>query len=106
MSTLQSLHPRGTGMAVQDIEHPARTRRSGYRYLFTAKHHGGDKRATMWLKEIDRNTEFSIFDVADFLEVADGRGWLFGVLPNDDGDLREVGTGEEKVAEFQPGREG
>jgi hypothetical protein len=86
-------------MAVQDAEHPTRTRRSQYRYLFTARHHGGDKSAAMWLHEIDRDSEFAIFDVADFQEVADSRGWLYGVLQDGD-DLREIGTCDEQVAEF------
>ena len=92
-------------MALQDAEHPTRTGRSEYRYLFTARHHGGDKSAAMWRTEIARDTEFSIFDVADFREVVDSRGWLYGVLPDGD-ELCEVGTWDEQVAEFQPGAEG
>jgi hypothetical protein len=93
-------------VATEDVEHPARTRRSNYRYLFTVKHHGGDKKAAMWLPSIDRDTEFSIFDVADDRESADGRGWLYGVLLGADGQLLEIGTWDEQVAEFQPGAEG
>ena len=52
---------------------------------------------------VDRDTEFSIFDLADLREILDERGWLYGVLPSDDGDLRDIGTWNEQVAEFQPG---
>ena len=92
-------------MAIQDAEHPTRTRRSSYRYTFTARHHGGDKSAAMWAMEITRDAEFSIFDGADFWEIADGRGWLYGVLLNGD-ELSSIGTRDEQVAEFQPGAEG
>jgi hypothetical protein len=57
----------------------------------------------MWLTSIDRDTEFSIFDLADLREIMDERGWLYGVLANSDGDLRDIGTWNEQVAEFQPG---
>lgn len=89
--------------ATQDIEHPTRSQRSQYRYLFTAKHHGGDMSAATWLTEISRNTEFSIFDNADLRQIADSRGWLYGVLLDDNGDLQDLGTWDEQVAEFQPG---
>jgi hypothetical protein len=89
--------------ATENIEHFARTRRSGFRYLFTARHHGGDTTAAMWLPSLDRDTEFSIFDLADLHDIFDDRGWLYGVLPSDDGDLRDIGTWNEQVAEFQPG---
>jgi hypothetical protein len=89
--------------ATQDIEHSSQTQRSQYRYLFTAKHHGGNKSAAMWLPGISQNTEFSIFDNADLRQIADSRGWLYGVLLDDNGKLQDIGTCEEQVAEFQPG---
>jgi hypothetical protein len=89
--------------ATQDIEHPARTRRSQYRYLFIAKHHGGDKKAAMWRPSISQDTEFSIFDNADMGQITDGRGWLYGVLRDNDGEILILGTWDEQVAEFQPG---
>ena len=88
--------------ATQDIEHPTRTRRSQHRYLFTAKHHGGDKNGAMWLPSIGRTTEFSIFDAADQGQIADSRGWLYGILPDGNGGLESLGTWDEQVAEFQP----
>jgi hypothetical protein len=89
--------------ATQDIEHPARSQHSNYRYLFTAKHHGGDKSAATWLAEISHDTEFSIFDTADLRQILDSRGWLYGVLPDGIGELLTIGTWDEQVAEFQPG---
>jgi len=89
--------------ATEDVDHSERTRRSGYRYLFTAKHHGGEKKAAMWLSTIAREEEFSIFDLADLHEIADGRDWLYGVSRDDEDNLRHIGTFEEQVAEFQPG---
>ena len=78
--------------ATENVEHSATTRRSGYRYLFYAKHHGGDPDAAMWLPSIRRAVEFSIFDQGDWHQIADARGWIYGVLLGDDGDLREIGT--------------
>src|SRR5262245_23956148 len=97
--------PRGTAMsaATQDIEHPTRTQLSQYRYLFTANHHGADRNPPMCLPAISQETEFSIFDVADLRQVTDSRGWLYGVLLDGNGDLLDIGTWEEQVAEFQPG---
>ena len=89
--------------ATEDIEHPTRTRRGEYRYLFTAKHHGGDSTASMWLPEIAQEVEFAIFDFADFVQIVDSRGWLYGVLREADGKLSTIGTWDEQVAEFQPG---
>jgi hypothetical protein len=89
--------------ATENVEHSATTQRSGHRYFFYAKHHGGDPRAAMWLPTISREVEFSIFDQADLHEIEDSRGWLYGVLRSDDGKLQEIGTWDEQVAEFQPG---
>src|SRR5262249_32572249 len=80
-----------------------RSQRSQYRYLFTAKHHGGGKGAAMWLPEIGHDAEFFIFDEADMQQLADSRGWLYGILRDTEGDLRSIGTWDEQVAEFQPG---
>ena len=87
--------------ATEDSEHPTRTRRSQYRYLFTSRHHGGDKKVAMWLPDISQDTEFSIFDNADLRQIADDRGWLYGVLPEGNRELRSLGTWDEQVAEFQ-----
>jgi hypothetical protein len=56
----------------------------------------------MWLPEISHDTEFSIFDNADLRQIADHRGWLYGVFPDGNRELRSLGTWDEQVAEFQP----
>ena len=89
--------------ATENVEHPERTKRSNYQYFFYAKHHGGDNAAGTWLSSVTRTVEFSIFDQADLLDISDGRGWLYGVLPDENGDLAEIGTHDEQVGEFQPG---
>lgn len=89
--------------ATQDFEHNATTRTSGHRYIFMAKHHGGDPDAGTWLPEISQATEFSIFEAADSWQSSDERGRLYGVLSNGRRGLRMIGTWDEQVAEFQPG---
>jgi hypothetical protein len=89
--------------ATNDFEHPTPTTRSQHRYLFTAKHHGGDKNAAMWLPSVSQATEFSIFDTADQEQITDSHEWLYGVLPDSNGDLETIGTWDEQVAEFKPG---
>lgn len=89
-----------------DHEHPEVTRRSEYRYLFTAKHHGaGSPTDARWLGIITDDEEFGVFDEADWHEVTDTEGWLFGVFP-EDGELRDLGTWSQQVATFPRAREG
>jgi hypothetical protein len=86
---------------MQDHEHPVRTRTSLYRYLFTAKHHGaGDRNAARWSPELTEDEEFSVFDSADAHQLADDRGWLYGVLQGGEGGLRDLGTWNQQVAQF------
>jgi hypothetical protein len=82
------------------VVHPVVTDASGHRYQFTPKHHGGDSGAAMWLPQLTLDEEFGIFNTADRLQIADSRGWLYGVLRNPDGDLTTIGTWDEQVAEF------
>jgi hypothetical protein len=56
------MSPGGQANAV----HPVATRRSGYRYLFSDKHHGGGgKDDSQWSPDLNRDEEFSVFDAAD-----------------------------------------
>ncbi|MGL4553174.1 MAG: hypothetical protein ACRC33_18570 [Gemmataceae bacterium] len=85
--------------------HPETTRRGGYRYTFTAKHHGGGSSGdARWT--LNDAEEFSVFDGADFHQVADDAGNLYGVLPGTDGSLRELGTWAQQVAEFPAAADG
>lgn len=87
--------------------HPIRTRRSGYLYLFYDKHHGrGTLDAARWLPELCHDEEFRIFDRADWHEVHDETGRLYGVRERDgDGLLPDVGTWGQQIAEFPVARE-
>jgi len=86
---------------MHDHEHPHPTQRSGCRYLFTAKHHGGGPPdAAQWSSDLTEAEEFSVFDTADLHALADGRQWLYGVLPDGAGGLRDLGTWSQQVAEF------
>jgi hypothetical protein len=89
-----------------DHEHSQPTQRHRYRYLFTAKHHGGDKSAAQWHFNLSRNDEFAVFNGADEMELSDDEGNLFGVLPDGDESLRLVGAFGEQVAEFPRPAEG
>jgi hypothetical protein len=50
------------------------TRRSGFQYLFTTKHHGGDAGASCWLPALSLAEEFVVFDDADGHGLADDEG--------------------------------
>jgi hypothetical protein len=80
--------------------HPVSTRRSGHRYLFYAKHHGRDARAAQWLPDFSHDEEFAIFDTADSHEVADEHGWLYGIRIGPGGEVLDLGTWGQQVAEF------
>ncbi len=81
--------------------HPAQTGKHGYRYQFTAKHHGGGKLDdACWSQAVTPDEEFSIFDNADEQDIFDADGWYYGVLDDGKGNLRELGTWQQQIAEF------
>ena len=84
--------------------HPVPTRRSGFRYFFYDKHHGRDTRAAQWLLALSHDEEFAIFDAADFHELSDERGWLYGVRTGEGGQILDLGTWGQQVAEFPSAR--
>jgi hypothetical protein len=87
--------------------HPTPTRRSGYRYLFSDRHHGGGgKGDSRWSLELSREEEFSVFDDADQYELSDDRGWLYGILRAGPDALRYLGTWGQQVAAFPFARPG
>jgi hypothetical protein len=87
-----------------DRLHPQVTQLSGFRYLFTAKHHGGGGSGdACWSPDVTDVEEFFVFDQADALRVVDTNGWLYGVLPDGEGGLRDIGTWQQQVAEFPAG---
>lgn len=83
-----------------DRLHYTVTRVGGLAYLFTAKHHGGGHATdARWADDVTADEEFSVFDEAVARQVADDRGWVYGVLPAGD-ELRDLGTWQQQVAEF------
>jgi hypothetical protein len=90
-----------------DPEHPTPTRRSGYRYIFLGKHHGGGSSIdACWSNEVSRDEEFFVFDEADNFEIADEGDRMYGVLRDSDGELRDLGTWQQQMAEFPHASEG
>ena len=86
--------------------HPTPTRRSGYRYLFYVKHHGpgGHDGPAKWASEFSHDEEFAVFDSADFHEISDERGWLYGVRISESQQVLALGTWGQQVAEFPQAR--
>jgi hypothetical protein len=85
-----------------DFEHSVTTRRSEFRYLFTAKHHGGGaSNVARWHPSVSRDEEFGVFDAADWNEIRDGDGDYYGVLRDGtSGLLRSLGTWNQQLAKF------
>ncbi len=87
--------------------HPTPTRRSAHRYQFYAKHHGrGAPDASQWRANLSRDEEFATFDDADYHDLSDDRGWLFGVRRGPDGHLSDLGTWDQQVSEYPRARDG
>src|SRR5262249_10901101 len=71
-----------------------------YQYQFTAKHRGGGTSDdARWADELSRDDEFSVFDDADFHDISDEDGRLYGVFRTQDGVLRDLGTWRQQMAE-------
>ena len=84
--------------------HPKSTRRNKYFYFFYEKHHrNGPSEHAQWLDEPELTTagEFQVFDDADYHEISDDNGNLFGLRRRgDDGCISPLGTRGEQVACF------
>jgi hypothetical protein len=96
----------GMPIIAEIVIHGQTTRRSGYRYQLTPKHHGGDPGAAQWLPALGLEEEFGVFDTADQHELSDEEGRLYGVLRDAEGELRDLGTWQQQVAEFPRADEG
>jgi hypothetical protein len=84
-----------------DPIHETHTRRSSYQYLFSEKHHGsGTPDDARWLEALTREEEFSVFDDADWHQIADPCDRLYGVLGDGGDGLRDLGTWQQQIAEF------
>lgn len=81
--------------------HPDPTRRRGLRYCFSQKHHGrGGPDDARWVDDLSEAHEFAIFDEADWFDLSDERGNLYGLRRDPDGAILELGTRGEQVAKF------
>jgi len=87
------------------VIHTQPTRRSGYQYQFTPKHHGADAEAAQGLPGLSLDEEFAVFDSADGNDLSDESGWLYGVERDGEG-LRDLGTWAQQMAEFPSARTG
>jgi hypothetical protein len=85
---------------------PATDAQERFSLLIHSQAHGGSGDAACWLPEISEDSEFRVFDDADAFELADDRGWLYGILRDDEGGLRDLGTWHQQIAEFPFAREG
>jgi hypothetical protein len=84
--------------------HPRTTRRNQLTYCFTPKHHGaGLKSDACWLPSLSRAEEFAVFDMADWHQLSDDDGNLYGlhIRQNDaKREILELGTRHELIAHF------
>lgn len=106
MLALRNEAAESKGEAMEDHEHPQRTRGHQYRYLFTVKHHGGSKGAAQWAPDLSEADEFAVFDAADNMELSDDEGNLYGALRFGADSLRDLGIWQEQIAEFPLAAEG
>jgi hypothetical protein len=82
-------------------EHPERTRRNGFRYCFYVDHHGrGSPDDSQWAEDVGREEEFGIFDEADWHDLSDSKGHLYGVRRSPEGEILDLGTKGEQIAKF------
>lgn len=80
---------------------PRLTNPHGYRYYFHPKHHGaGHPTVSRWRLDVSRQEEFSIFETAAHLDLADSKGNLYNVRKADDGTILELGVFHEQIARF------
>jgi hypothetical protein len=80
---------------------PEVTNPKGYRYYFHPKHHrGGNTTESRWKPDVSRQEEFTIFEVAVRLDLADEDGDLYNVRKAADGAILDLGVFHEQIARF------
>jgi hypothetical protein len=90
----------------EDPIHPVPTRRNRRNYLLSGEHHsGGSASDAKWTSAVSQAEEFSVFDNADYHDLSEERGWLYGVLRTADARLRYIETWNQQVAEFPYARD-
>jgi hypothetical protein len=93
----QSVAERGNSRDVW----PHSTARNKYRYYYHPKHHGGGGPTdSRWCPDVSQQEEFTIFELADTLDLSDERNNLFNVRKSDDGKIHELGVFHEQIARF------
>jgi hypothetical protein len=55
---------------------------------------------------MNRDKEFAVFDSADFHEITDEDGWLYGLRLGSTGEVLVLGIWNEQIAEFPFARPG
>jgi hypothetical protein len=84
--------------------HDGVTERGQLRYCFTPKHHGaGLSSDSRWLRDLTRPEEFQVFDMADFHELRDEDGDLYGLRISGapgNRELLKLGEMNEQIARF------
>jgi hypothetical protein len=85
-----------------NINHDQVTTRSGHRYIFTEKHHGGpnSKGQAQWLPSLAFEDEFWVFNMADEFIFCDDDGTLYGLLKRPGTLAAFIGTRDEQIATF------
>ena len=63
-------------------------------------------RAAQWLPSLSLEEEFGVFDEAVFRDIFDDDGRFYGVLLGAEGDLLDLGTWQQQMAEFPRANEG
>jgi hypothetical protein len=88
----------------EDDLHPERTSRRHLVYCFYPKHHGaGSSTDACWLPELTRPEEFAVFEMADYNDLSDEAGNLYGlriVVIDEKRLFEELGTRHELIARF------
>ena len=79
---------------------PEVTNPKGYRYYFHPKHHrASNATGSRWKPDVSRQEEFTIFEVAVHLDLADEDGDLYNVRKSEDGAILELGVFQEQIAQ-------
>lgn len=88
----------------EDDLYPQCTTRSHLIYCFYAKHHGaGSATDGRWLPELTRADEFAVFEMADYNDLGDEEGNLYGlriVVIDEKQRIKVLGTRYELIARF------
>src|SRR5437764_680014 len=81
--------------------HLQETRRSHYRYFFYDKHHkAGYSEDAQWLPTMTHDEVFAVFDLADYHNLSNEKGDLYGLHLDPERRVLTLGTREEQAIEI------